>query len=206
MTDEIRRAESQRVAGLLTERTGEHVRSVYDLVNRRERYPNAIPILVEVLPTVNDPITREGIVRALATPDARGVASAALFRELDRTEGWYFRWVVANTLSEIATAADAQELILLAATESDSRIRQMLARALGRAGQPAAVPVLVDLLDDPVASGQAARALGRIGSSPSEAGLAKLRELALSGDRDQRAAATSALRRLAPDPADPSHQ
>ena len=91
--------EDQYVAAELR-RVGINVSSVYDLVNSKRRYKEAIPVLVRLLHEVSDEVIREGIVRALTTKDARGVVNSALLNEFRRpSAGELFRWTVGNALS-----------------------------------------------------------------------------------------------------------
>ena len=60
---------------------GVQVRSVYDLVNTKESYPEAIPVLLELLPRVRNDRIKEGVVRALTVREARPVAAKPLIRE-----------------------------------------------------------------------------------------------------------------------------
>jgi HEAT repeat protein len=167
---------------------------VYDLVNTRARYPCAIPVLLELLPTVRHPNIREGIVRALGTADARGVASSALFEELARTEGSYYRWVIAYTLGVIADGRDTERLVEWLSREPDGTVKMVLARALGRTGDAAAVRPLIGLLDHPIAAAQAARAIARLSRLPGvEDAVPKLRRLERSGVAQEQSAARAAL-------------
>ena len=56
-------AEALRGAGVRVR--GGEVRSVYDLVNTKEPYPKAIPVLLEFLPRVTNHRIKEGVARAL---------------------------------------------------------------------------------------------------------------------------------------------
>jgi HEAT repeat protein len=62
------------------------VQSVYDLVNTPESYPEAIPILLHLLPEISEPKIKEGIVRALTVKEARGIAARPLIEEFKRID------------------------------------------------------------------------------------------------------------------------
>jgi hypothetical protein len=90
------------------------VTDIYSLINSRADYPAAIPVLIGVLPTVNDLKVREGIVRALSTPQARGAAAKAVVDELKRSldEGapvLGVPWAAANALSIVANDEVARD-------------------------------------------------------------------------------------------------
>src|SRR4030088_3102473 len=64
-----RKAEAPLVA--YSNRAGVAVQSVWDLVNTKEPYPAAVPVLLEHLRRPYPERVREGIARALAVPEAR---------------------------------------------------------------------------------------------------------------------------------------
>ena len=63
---------------------GRSVKSVWDLVNTAESYPEAIPVLAEHLSRPYNMRTREGIARALAVKEARGPVAYAVLAELKK--------------------------------------------------------------------------------------------------------------------------
>ena len=93
------------------ERVGLSASSPWDLVNMRESYPAAVPVLLKWLERADvDPADpdclrfREGIVRSLAVQEARGIAGPALVREFHRPGvPAAYRWAVGNTLEVVAT-------------------------------------------------------------------------------------------------------
>ncbi len=87
---------------------GVPVDDLWDLVNSRVDYPQAIPILLEWLDhrmPVTDRRAREGLVRALTTRAARPAAIPVLLREFRTAEDARYRWAVGNALSVIADAS-----------------------------------------------------------------------------------------------------
>ena len=95
-------------------------RSVWDLVNTAEPYPQLLPILAEHVTRPYHKRIREGIARALAVSEAGGteiprVLMDELKRETDPTAGPNsFRWVLINTLASIGDASlmpDVQQLL-----------------------------------------------------------------------------------------------
>ncbi len=109
------------------------VRSVWDLVNTDSRYPAAIPILVKYLPRARHPVLRQGIARALTTPDARGVAGRTVLDELKSAKdpsGSEARWTLANALTVVAEASLAPEIEELITDPSFHDVHDRLKDAL----------------------------------------------------------------------------
>ena len=159
----VREKEDRYVAAELCA-VGVNVSSVYDLVNSKKRYREAIPVLVRLLDEVSDESIREGIVRALTTKDARGVADSALLREFRKpSAGKLFRWAVGNALSVVASDKDFDEIAKLVTDPSFGKAREMLAVALGNMKSPRASELAVQLLEDDEMAGHAIIALGKIG-------------------------------------------
>ena len=108
------------------------VESVWDLVNRREAYPDAIPILVEALQKPYSAGIREGIVRALTVKESRGQAGVPLLAMLRGTplDQHDFRWVLANALTRASTAEMVQPLTETMSVEQDTSVKKRLQAAL----------------------------------------------------------------------------
>lgn len=120
---------------LLTElaAVGFHVTSVWDMVNTRSSYKNAIPVLCKYLPHAHHPVLREGIARALTAREAEGIAGRVLLAELRRCfdpTGSEARWALANALTVTSEADMADELRSLLADESYRDVHERLAAAL----------------------------------------------------------------------------
>lgn len=161
--------EDQRVVAELR-RVGVKVDTVYDLVNSKGSYRNAIPVLAHLLPTIGDPRIKEGAVRALAVREAAGneaVVQALLaeFRAIDVAadpSSQMLKWAIANTLSVVARDSVLGEIAALARDGSHGKAREMLTEALGNMTDPAAVDVLLELLRDDEVAGHALVALGKL--------------------------------------------
>jgi hypothetical protein len=111
LREAVRPEEMPLIADLAS--VGQHIKSVWDLVNTRERYPTAIPVLVEHLGRVHHPYMREGIARALTVPEARGIAGSALLQELVSQRdpiGSEARWALANALTIVADNSIKQRI------------------------------------------------------------------------------------------------
>lgn len=108
------------------------VESVWDLVNRREAYPDAILILVAALQRPYSAKIREGIVRALTVKEARGQAGAPILTMLRETplDQEDFRWVLANALTRASTADMLEALTETMSAEQDTRVKKRLQTAI----------------------------------------------------------------------------
>jgi len=151
-------------------RVGVAVESPWDLVNTRQPYPAAIPVLLDWLNRVDTEVPaddrrrfREALVRALTVRAARRVAAPALIREFHRVDASPgLRWAVGNSLETVADDSVFDELVALTQNQSYGSARQMVVLALGRMKDPRAVDVLIGLLNDDDVTGHAVAALGRL--------------------------------------------
>jgi hypothetical protein len=109
---------------------GFEVGSVWDLVNTNERYPNAIPVLLQHLTKPYHVRIREGVIRALTTPDARGVAAEAILAELRQEQDSEVRWALANALTVAADRADAAAIKVLLDDPAYQDVSERLGEAL----------------------------------------------------------------------------
>jgi hypothetical protein len=163
---------------------GVTVRDIWDLVNTRQRYDPAIPILIDWLielddraPPLGQDELREPIVRALTVPAARPLAAPVLihqFRRVQDPTGTGIRWAIGNALKVTADDTVIDDLINIVQNQSYGRARQMIVEGLGRSRDPRVPNVLIDLLDDPDVVAHAIEALGRLRV---EAALPRLEQL-----------------------------
>lgn len=153
--------------------------SPWDLVNRRQSYGPAIPLITEWLERAEGEVPasdrakfREGLVRSLTVREARGVAGPALLREFRRREATPdYRWAVANALEVVAGRDELEEMLELACDQSFGAERQMIVLALGRMHDPRVVRALIKLLYDDDVAGHAAIALGKLKAGEARAAL-----------------------------------
>ena len=146
--EELRAAEAPLVREL--REAGVDVSSVWDLVNRAEPYPTALPILVHHLSRSYPDHVREGIARSLAVAG-----------EADRLWGDVRRHYEREP---VATRAKDGLAVALAALVDDERVgdlvrlledarhgesRVFFVRPVGESGHPRAESVLDDLTGDP---------------------------------------------------------
>lgn len=151
--------EARALVGDLAD-AGIAVTSVWDLVQMTEPYHAAVPVLVRHLARQYSPRTREGIVRALTTPEARLAAwhpLLDLYREIGipvdpLTDS--LKDAVANALAHLAGKARMREVIQLVREDQHGDSRIFLVEALGRIGDESVIPLLEDL----IARGQLTRA------------------------------------------------
>jgi hypothetical protein len=153
---------------------GYPVDTVSDLLNKRMRYPDAIPTLLRWLPRIKDPAVEEDIVRALSVPWARPTAASPLIHEFvnapaDSELG--LRWTIANALTVVADDSVFDEIVALLRNPKYGRAREMLALALANMKTPRAADVLVGSLQDPVLAGHAVKALGKLKSKTAESAI-----------------------------------
>lgn len=86
-------------------KAGFQVDSVDDLHNQRLDYRDAIPILLEWLPRIENRDVKESVVRALTVKWAKPAAAPLLieeFRRADDSSELGLRWVIGNALAEVA--------------------------------------------------------------------------------------------------------
>lgn len=199
MTDDmLLLAEDEKVTEALRF-AGVSVGSVYDLVNSRQPYAKAIPILIRLLHEVEHPRIKEGIARALSVKEARTVAGELVheFQAVRSETGpeMSAKWAIANALAVAGTDEVVDDVIGLMQDHRHGWTRSMLPLALAHARKKREIAVsalLRSLSDDQLASA-AADALARL-KVPNA--IEPLKSLASHGDRDIRRAAERALKRL----------
>jgi HEAT repeat protein len=155
----------------MLKRVGINVESVYDLVNSKAAYPEAIPALLECLTFVQEPVIKEGVIRALTVKEAKGKAEQALIQEFklippDISQLQILKWTIGNALSVVATDAVFDDLVELATNKAHGKAREMVVVALGNMKNPKAGEILIGLLSDEEVAGHAAMALGKLKYRP----------------------------------------
>jgi hypothetical protein len=129
-------------------------------------FVRAAPILVKWLPRVDFPAVVESIARSLrgerlALGEGARQLIAAYRRMPDSESG--VKWAIADALSTLVAASDADDVIILLRDRGSGVARQMLCDALTRTRDPRASDVLIELLDDDKVNGHAILALRRLG-------------------------------------------
>lgn len=146
---------------------GVKVGSVWDLVQRRDRYDAALPVLIQHLETSNDRSEVEGIARALT---ARWASSAvpALVRQFPRwvdgpeSKPRHTGWAIGNAINQAWREDQLDDVLALAAEPAYGSDRAMIVDGLWRAKRPEARELLEALLDDDSVQQWAVYALGRL--------------------------------------------
>lgn len=132
-------------------KTGIRVGGVYDLVNTSQKYPEAIPVLVELVQAdYSDPRIREGVVRALTVKEAKGLANESLLKIYNETpyEGRSFHWAIGNAFSVIITERDVPQVLRIVRNREYGTSRQMFVVALGKIKSEEVENTIIELLDD----------------------------------------------------------
>lgn len=160
-----RQASTPVVADL--NRAGFQVQWVSDLFNERKNYKNAIPILLQWLPNMDNLDVKEEIVRALSVPWAKPIAAPAMiaeFKKLQDESDAGIKWAIGNALSVVADDKVFNEIVELVQDPHNGISRQMMVIALGNMKDLHAEEVLIGLLGDEEVVGHAIIALGKLKS------------------------------------------
>lgn len=130
---------------------GAEVSSVWDLVNRKSRYPALVPILLAHLNRPYPARVREGIARALAVPESRLGWDVLVdtFRNEADASSTSVKWAIACAISAAADADTLDDLIKLVSDKRHGRNRAPLVYALARLRGPVAQAALQELESDP---------------------------------------------------------
>jgi hypothetical protein len=157
----------------------------------------AMPVLLDLLPTLSDPKALEATARHLRRPWAKSVAFSSL---LDAFRAWapsepLVGWVIGDALASAAGPGDVDALIALADDQVFGMARQMIVYALWRFRRDHRVSeLLTKLANDPEVYLHAMTALRR--AVGSQATLPILRELSQSSpDPSIRKQAAKEMRR-----------
>jgi len=165
-------------------RIGIEVNSIFDLVNTSQSYSKAIPELVEIVGADFENIwIREGVVRALAVKEAKGLANGVLLKIYEETSVEFnsFRWAIGNTFSIIMLKKDIPEVLEIVKNKENKTSRQMFVSALGKfKGVQEVEDTLLDLLDDEEVIIHVISALRKIAS---DSAYSKIEKLAVFSER-----------------------
>lgn len=140
--------------------------TIWDLVNTKRKYPEAIPILIKHLQIDYSDRVKEGIVRALTVPEAKGQVVPFLAAEYLKlpNEKRDFKWAIGNAVNVTITGKEAHHIFPIVLNKENGPSREMFVAALGKVKTDVARDVLTQLLDDQdsLISDKAKRALKRI--------------------------------------------
>lgn len=136
-------------------KVGLKVNSVYDLVNSNENYPEAIPILVEMLSKVKSDRIKEGVARALTIKNAGKEVAKALIKEFESyktsTESEeYTKWAIANAILVVADNSFFEDIVNFIQNKEygSGMVGGMLVKAIAKMKNPRRKEVLLELLMD----------------------------------------------------------
>jgi HEAT repeat protein len=147
---------------------GFNVASVAELYETNSHYEDAVPVLIEWLPRIENPFVKESIARALTLEHADPLRARILVDEFRRANGpkeAALRWAIANALSMAADDSVFDEMVELVEDRRWGKAREMITLGLGNMQDPRAIGVLRNLLADEQVAGHAIMALGRLGAS-----------------------------------------
>lgn len=143
------------------------VESLDELRRGGAPYEAAIPVLLTWLPLVECESVKESVVRALSVPWAKPIAAFSLLREfrtlpVSQATNAGVKWAIGNALSLVASDSVFPEIVELVKNRQHGKSREMLTLTLANMKNPAAIDVLVELLEDPEVAGYAVMALGKL--------------------------------------------
>jgi HEAT repeat protein len=150
-------------------KVGLKVNSVYDLVNSSDNYPEAIPILVDMLHKVNSDIIKEGVARALTIRNAGKEVAKALIKEFrsykastKREE--YTKWAIANAILVVADNSFFEDIVNFIKNKEygSGMVGGMLVKAIAKMKNPRKKEILLELLMDNDLKGYAIISIGRL--------------------------------------------
>lgn len=142
---------------------GVFISTIWDLVNTKTKYTQAIPILLKHLVLEYSDKTKEGIVRALTVIEAKGLAGKLLIGEYLKLsyDKENFKWAIGNAV-KLTMVKDEVELVFPIVLDKNNGIsRQMFIRALSKFKTENVKQVLLQLVneEDKVISEEATKAL-----------------------------------------------
>ena len=153
------------------------IEDIYDLVNTNKSYPEAIPVLIKLLKEgITNNGNKEGVIRALAVPEAKGKIGSLLIEEFYKIPigNMILRWTVGNTMEAVISEKDINDVIKIIKDKSNGMSRQMFALALGNIPSEKSEEALIQVLDDDEIAPHALEALGKLKSQKAKL---KIREL-----------------------------
>lgn len=126
------------------------ISSIWDLVNTKSKYPKAIPILMKYLPLVSYVRNKEGIVRALTVPEAKGLIVPLMLKEyLQLTnDKENLKWVIGNAVNVTITKSEVADIFPIVLNKENGLSRQMFVAALGKIKAESVKDVLLRLVND----------------------------------------------------------
>lgn len=132
------------------------VNNIYDLVNTKEAYPEAIHVLIGLIEEINDFNIKQGIVRALTVKEAKGKANYTLLKEYNKYNKSFspqiesYCWAIGNAFTVIIQNNAFEDILEIIQDKQNGISRQMFIMALAKLPKRKmeAEDSLIDLLDD----------------------------------------------------------
>lgn len=168
LSKEIELERAKEYQGLIYELAdiGIIVNSIWDLVNTKTKYPEAIPILMKYLPLVNYIRNKEGIVRALSVKEAKGLILPLMIKEYMQLtkDKENLRWLIGNAVNATITKEEVELIFPIVLNKGNGLSRQMFVAALGKINTEKVREILKQLLndEDKVISEEAQKALKKL--------------------------------------------
>ena len=157
-------------------KVGIQIDDIFDLVNTKEPYSKAVPVLLSLLSEVSHDGVKEGIIRALAVKEAKGVAGKALIKEYKKTpkDKSLLLWAIGNTMEVVISENDIDDVLEIVTDKENGMSRQMFTVALGKVKSDKVEQALISLLDDDEISPHVLDALGRLKSQKAKPKISEL--------------------------------
>lgn len=149
------------------EEVGVFVNNVYDLVHSHESYPQAIPVLLDLLKEgMEDSKLKEGVIRALAMKESAGKAGRPLIEEYHKIpkEKMILRWTIGQTIARIITNDELNDVLTIIQDKENGMSRQMFILGLSKLNSDKTEDILISLLNDTDVNIQAMDVLGKLKS------------------------------------------
>ncbi len=129
---------------------GINITTIWDLVNTKSKYSIAIPILLKHLEFNYSDKIKEGIVRALTVPEAKGIVVPQLLKEYlklpnDKDD---LKWVIGNAVNVTITKNEVADIFPIVLDKKNGLSRQMFVAALGKIKTEKVKEVLLKLVNE----------------------------------------------------------
>lgn len=153
----VDRADAE-IVQILHERCGLQINSISDLVNTRESFPEAYPVLIDLLDRKYPIRIREMIVRALTDRNAGRPAYAPLVQMYEAPESGEchdladyesLRYALANAIAHLADKADRDKLKAWASDSRYGTSRSAFIDAMKRWKDSSVDSIILACLEDP---------------------------------------------------------
>jgi len=153
-------------------RAGYRIDSLEEIINSREVYRSAIPVLLKWLPIVAEIDIKLTIVQALTVRWAKREAAKPLTEEFRKMVDldYSYRWPIVSALEVMADDSMFEDIAELLRDKRHGRAREMLAMALGKMKkEPRAADLAIELLDDEEVAGHALVAVRKLKATKARA-------------------------------------